>query len=158
MSAERCGVEPSADPSEKTFLFKQKVPIPSYLLAVVVGKLESRYPKHFKSSSLLSTAKTSKICAFEFFVLFFAPPVCKFLTCLINNDLNIKSCLQTMFTLPLVVIVSNCLWEIVINKNKKGRKDWTWWEVSNPTDTHTDTYIFICRHPSRCPWNISCSF
>ncbi|PIK43951.1 putative leukotriene A-4 hydrolase [Apostichopus japonicus] len=42
MSAERCGVEPSADPSEKTFLFKQKVPIPSYLLAVVVGKLESR--------------------------------------------------------------------------------------------------------------------
>ena len=43
MSAERLGDElcPS-DSSKKTFLFKQSVPIPSYLIAIVVGLLESR--------------------------------------------------------------------------------------------------------------------
>ncbi len=43
MSAERLGDElcPS-DPAKKTYLFKQSVPIPSYLIAIVVGLLESR--------------------------------------------------------------------------------------------------------------------
>ena len=44
MSGERLGSE--AHPTEtgkKVFRFQQKVPIPSYLVAIVVGALECRY-------------------------------------------------------------------------------------------------------------------
>lgn len=43
MSAERLGTEPAADnPLENVTSFSQKVPIPSYLVAIVAGDLESR--------------------------------------------------------------------------------------------------------------------
>lgn len=64
MSAERCGDEPSKDPELKTYLFKQKVPIPSYLLAVVVGKLESR--KIGPRTLVWSEAELVDDSAFEF--------------------------------------------------------------------------------------------
>lgn len=40
MSAESDGSKSAGD--KTTFLFRQEVPIPSYLLALVVGKLEGR--------------------------------------------------------------------------------------------------------------------
>ncbi|CAL1542751.1 unnamed protein product [Lymnaea stagnalis] len=43
MSAERLGTEPAADsPNEVVTKFSQKVPIPSYLIAIVAGDIESR--------------------------------------------------------------------------------------------------------------------
>jgi leukotriene-A4 hydrolase len=43
MGAERVGVEPHpSDPSHSVFSFRQTVPIPSYLTALVVGALESK--------------------------------------------------------------------------------------------------------------------
>ena len=42
MSAVRSGEEPCTDNSKKTYCFEQTVPIPSYLIAIVVGALESR--------------------------------------------------------------------------------------------------------------------
>lgn len=42
MSAIGDGEENSTDSRKKTFKFHQKVPIPSYLIAIVVGALESR--------------------------------------------------------------------------------------------------------------------
>ena len=44
MSAERLGEEPhSTQPGKKLCRFQQKTPIPSYLIALVVGALDSRY-------------------------------------------------------------------------------------------------------------------
>jgi aminopeptidase N len=43
MSAICQGDEPSFEDSKRTHSFLQKVPIPSYLIALVVGDLESRY-------------------------------------------------------------------------------------------------------------------
>ena len=44
MSGERLGSEPHpTETGKKVFRFQQKVPIPSYLVAIVVGALESRY-------------------------------------------------------------------------------------------------------------------
>ena len=44
MSAERLGEEPhSTQPGKKLCKFQQKTPIPSYLIALVVGALDSRY-------------------------------------------------------------------------------------------------------------------
>ena len=43
MGAERLGSEPHpSDPALTIFSFRQKVPIPSYLTALVVGALESK--------------------------------------------------------------------------------------------------------------------
>ncbi|XP_072026586.1 leukotriene A-4 hydrolase-like isoform X2 [Amphiura filiformis] len=42
MSAVRSGEEACSDSAKKTYCFEQKVPIPSYLVAIVVGALESR--------------------------------------------------------------------------------------------------------------------
>lgn len=44
MSAERLGEEPhSTQTGKKLCRFQQKTPIPSYLIALVVGAIESRY-------------------------------------------------------------------------------------------------------------------
>ena len=67
MSALRTGEEPGQDSAAvRTFTFKQEVPMPSYLIAIAVGALESRYGTYFHS---LTQWKTMNIVPSINFVL-----------------------------------------------------------------------------------------
>ena len=63
MGAERLGkVAHESDTSKAVFKFHQKVPIPSYLISLVVGALESRLAVNEVTSSIFTIFNTHSLC------------------------------------------------------------------------------------------------